>query len=218
MAAKQRIIAILRGQEAKRIRFTVATGTAGDITINPATFATVADAIEKLKIKVTVRTAFDPGVAAQYDPAAVPPIPLPWGLGAIPGFTSGELLVPPIIGRDQEEYAIHECTHAFFDLQSIDIGATEDEAICYVVDALYARMTGLPQSRWGTGNPIYQASHEVAGKLLHQYQLGKVATPRVDDTAFKKLVLTVAMHPTYLTDTAGLIHWFAGADHYTHDG
>ena len=218
MTAKQRIVAILRGQEAKRIRFTVATGTAGDITINHTTFATVADAIEKLKIKVTVRGHFDAGVAGEYHPDAVPPVPLPMGLGVIPGFASGELLVPPIVGRDQEEYAIHECMHAFFDLQSIDIGATEDEAICYLVDALYARMTGLPPSRWGTGNPIYQASHDVARKLLHQYQLGNVALPRVDNTAFKTLVLAVAMHPTYLTDTAGLIHWFTGASHYTHDG
>jgi hypothetical protein len=218
MTAKQRIIAILRGQEAKRIRFTVATATAGDIIINRTTFATVADAIEKLKIKVTVRPHFDPGVAAEYHTGAVPPIPLPMGLGAIPGFTSGELLVPQIVGRDQEEYAIHECTHAFFDLQSVDIGATEDEAICYVVDALYARMTGLPPSRWGTAAAIYHASHDVARRLLHQYQLGDVAIPTVDDTAFKTLVLAVAIDPTYLTGTAGLIHWFTGNNRYTHDG
>jgi hypothetical protein len=215
--AKQRIIAILRGDEAKRIRFTAATTTAGDITINHTTFTTVADAIEKLKIKVTVRTHFDSGAAAEYHPDAVPPVPLPMGLGAIPGFTSGELLVPSIVGRDQEEYAIHECTHAFFDLQSIDVGATEDEAICYVVDALYARMTGLPRSRWGA-QPIYQASHDVAGRLLHQYQLGIVGTPRVDDTAFKRLTLAVATDPTYFSGTAGLIHWFTGDNHYTHDG
>jgi len=78
MTAKQRIIAILRGQEAKRIRFTVTTATAGDITVNHATFATVADAIENLKIKVTVRGHFDPGVAAEYHTDAVPPI-LPAG-------------------------------------------------------------------------------------------------------------------------------------------
>jgi hypothetical protein len=216
--AKQRVIAILRGQEAKRIRFTAATATAGDITINHTTFAIVADAIEKLKIKVTVRKHFNPGVAAEYHPDAVPPIPLPRGLGAIPGFTSGELLVPPILGRDQEEYAIHECTHAFFDLQSINIGATEDEAICYVVDALYARMTGLPPSRRGTARPIYQASHDVARGLLHHYQLGDVAVPKVDDTAFKILVLAVAIDPTYFSRTAGLIHWFTGDNRYTHDG
>jgi hypothetical protein len=216
--AKQRIIAILRGHEAKRIRFTAATTTAGDITINRTTFATVADAIENLKIKVTVRTHFDPGAAAHYDPDAVPPVPLPTGLGTIPGFTSGELLVPPIVGRDQEEYAIHECTHAFFDLQSIDVGATEDEAICYVVDALYARMTGLPRTRWGTASSIYHASHDVARGLLHQYQLGDVAIPTVDDTAFKTLVLAVATDPYYFSKTAGLIHWFTGDNRYTHDG
>ena len=80
----------------------------------------------------------------EYDTDAVP------ALGAIPGFSSGQLLVPPIVGRDQESSAMHECTHAFFDLQSIDIRAAEEEAICYVVGALYDRMTGLPRARWGT--------------------------------------------------------------------
>ena len=119
-AAKQRVISLLRGQEAKRIRFIATTASGGDITINHTTFATVANAIESHKIKVTVKTHFDnDSVAAQYDPDAVP------SLGAIPGFTSGQLLVPPIVGRDEEGSAMHECTHAFFDLQSIDVGALE---------------------------------------------------------------------------------------------
>jgi hypothetical protein len=58
--------------------------------------------------------------------------------------------VPPIVGRDEERSVMHESTHAFFDLQSIDILAAEEEAICYVVGGLYERMTGLPQWRWGT--------------------------------------------------------------------
>ena len=78
--AKQRVIALLRGQEAKRIRFIATTATAGDITINHTTFATVANAIESHKVKVTVKAHFDnEDVEAQYDPDAVP------ALGMIPG-------------------------------------------------------------------------------------------------------------------------------------
>ena len=211
-SARHRVIALLRGHEAKRIRFTATTASVGDVTVNHTTFATVANAIESHKIKVTVKTHFDnDDVAAQYDSDAVP------SLGAIPGFTSGQLLVPPIVGRDEEGSAMHECTHAFFDLQSIDIGATEEEAISYVVGALYERMMGMPKSRWGT-DLIFQASHAVAGGLLHQYQLGNVAIPKVDDTAFKTLVLAVALDSYYFSRTAGIIRWFRGKSRYKHDG
>ena len=212
-AAKQRVIALLRGPEAKRIRFTAATASAGDITINHTTFATVANAIEMHKIKVSVKIfGEDENADAEYDTDAVP------ALGAVPGFSSGQLLVPPIVGRDQESSAMHECTHAFFDLQSIDIRAAEEEAICYVVGALYDRMTGLPRARWGTP-PDYQAGYVVAGGLLHQYQLGDVAIPKVDDTDFKAVVLAVATSPAYFTHTAGLIRWLSGKDdRYNNDG
>lgn len=51
MATKERILALLRGTEAGRIRFTVAT-TDGLVTINRAVFETVATAIQTGKIKV----------------------------------------------------------------------------------------------------------------------------------------------------------------------
>ena len=104
MATKERILALLRGAEAGRIRFTVAT-TDGLITINRAVFATVASAIQTGKIKVTPQAVFAPGVGAEYHP------------GAVPGGPSGELLIPPLFGREQEGMAMHELTHAFFDLQ-----------------------------------------------------------------------------------------------------
>jgi hypothetical protein len=121
------------------------------------------------------------------------------------------------VGRDQEGSAIHECTHAFFDLQSIDIQATEEETISYVVDALYTRMTGMPKSRWGS-EQVFQTSQTVAGKLLHQYQLGGAGPPKVDDTDFKTVVLAVATDSVYFTHPAGLIRWFVRRDRYQHDG
>ena len=129
MATKERILALLRGTEAGRIRFTVAT-TDGLVTVNRAVFETVATAIQTGKIKVTPQAVFSPGVGAEYH------------TGAVPGGPSGELLIPPLFGREQEGMAMHELTHAFFDLKSTNITATEEEAVCYVVDALYFRMTG----------------------------------------------------------------------------
>jgi hypothetical protein len=80
-------------------------------------FETVASAIQTGKIKVTPQAVFSPGVGAEYHS------------GAVPGCPSGELLVPPLFGREQEGMAMHELTHAFFDLQSINITATEEEAV-----------------------------------------------------------------------------------------
>jgi hypothetical protein len=212
-AAKQRVIAILRGEEAKRIRFTTATTSAGDITISPTTFATVANAIEGHKILVSVKVPSDDDPGAQYNSDAVPP-----GLGSVQGFSSGQLFVPPIVGREQERSVMHECTHAFFDLQSIDIKATEEEAVCYFVGALYERMTGLPKWRWGT-QPIYEQGYVAAGHLLHQYQVGVAGIPKVDDTDFRTLVLAVATDPFYFNRRAGLIRWLSGEnDRYKNDG
>ena len=203
MATKERIIAMLRGDEAGRIRFTV-SATVGPITINRATFATIATAVQAGKIKITPQAVFRPGVGAEYHS------------GAVPGGPSGELLVPPIFGRVQEGLAMHECTHAFFDLQKIDITATEEEAVCYVVDALYFRMTGLTRPRWS--NEPHKTAGSVADGLLRQYAVGVAGIPKVDDSTWRALVLAVAINPTYFLDTAGLIHWFSGTDRYTHDG
>jgi hypothetical protein len=212
-AAKQRVIALLRGEEAKRIRFTAATTSAGDITINPTTFAAVANAIEMHKIQVSPKIfSKDEGAAARYNSDAVA------ALGKVQGFSSGQLLVPPIVGRDQERFVMHECTHAFFDLQSINIRAAEEEAICYVVSALYARMTALPRWRWGA-QPLFQEGDVAAVGLLHQYQLGVAGIPVVDDTAFKALVLAVATDPHYFLGTPGLVNWLSGKDdRYDNDG
>jgi hypothetical protein len=81
MAVKERVLHVLRGHEAGRIRFKVSTKTGGVTTINRASFEMVASAIQAGKIKVTPRTVFRAGVGAEYHG------------GAIPGASSGELLV-----------------------------------------------------------------------------------------------------------------------------
>jgi hypothetical protein len=209
MAMKERVINLLLGPEALRIRFKVTT-TSGPVTINRATFATVAKAIKDGKIGVTPFTP-DNSAGAKYDPDAAP------------GAPSGQLLVPPILGRFEEAAVMHESTHAFFDLTKSGIGATEEEAVCYIVTALYYRMTGLTPARWTVGS---LAAKSVVDKLLHQYQVGVAGIPVADVGAFRSLVLGVALDPTYLfPDTltsgtpAGLFGGFLGGPtSYTHDG
>jgi hypothetical protein len=212
MGAKERIMHVLRGQEAARIRFKAPTKTSGTITINRASFATVASAIQAGKIKVTPRTTFRQGVGAEYHG---------W---ASPGAPSGELLIPPIFGRQQEGEVIHECTHAFFDLTRSGVGAAEEEAICYVVDALYFRMTGLTTHRWN--NEPHATAKAVADGLLRQYAKGDIPVPTVSEKEWHVLVLAVMLNPTYLLPAPGSTQTPAGLfggvlggpTSYTHDG
>jgi hypothetical protein len=214
MALKEHVLGLLRGPEASRIRFTAPT-TTGPITINRATFATVASAIDAGKIGVTPFTPTKLAGAKYFQPA---------GPGAPP---SGQLHVPPILGRIHEGEVMHECTHAFFDLKKTAIGARDEEAVCYVVSALYYRMTGLTPARW-TGAEPYITAKSVVDALLHQYAVGVAGIPVVNAGAFRTLVIAVQLSPTYLIPDpdspmsgtpAGLFGgFFGGPTSYTHDG
>jgi hypothetical protein len=209
MATKERVLDLLWGQEASRIRFTVPAST-GTITIDRMVFATVANAIVAGKVRVEPHATFRAGVGAEYDTAAAPAV------GAFRAAPSGALRIPPIVGREQAGMVMHECTHAFFDLTQSAIRATEEEAVCYVVNALYFRMTGLTPARW-TNEP-HKTAKSVADGLLRQYAVGVAGIPAVTRATWTNLVLAVAVNPTYFPDTAGLPRWFFGTDTYTNDG
>lgn len=210
MAMKERVRNLLLGPEASRIRFTAPT-ISGPVTINKATFTAVATAINAGKIGVTPFTPTASAGAKYVQPA---------GPGAPP---SGQLLIPPILGRFEEAAVMHESTHAFFDLTKSGIGATEEEAVCYIVTALYYRMTGFRLARWTVTS---LRAKSVVDALLHQYQVGVAGIPSVNTDAFRSLVLGVALSPTYLfPDTltsgtpAGLFGGLLGGPtSYTHDG
>src|SRR5262249_13976024 len=125
--------------------------------ISYSSFLKVAHAIDAGTITVNTMSDFPPGVGAQYDPAI------------------NEIQTPPIIGRSEEGMIMHECTHAFFDLDHSAIGALEDEAAAYVVGAMYFRMTGMPQPRWNA--ELYEQGGVVAAGLLKQYQAGTKGIP-----------------------------------------
>jgi hypothetical protein len=136
------------------------------------------------------------------------------------------LFIPRIFGRGEEGLTLHECTHAFFDLNKIKITAENEEAICYVVDALYFRMTALPQSRW-TKSP-HSTARLVADGLLKEYAAGTHAIPEVNATSWHIVRLAVMTDPIYLTRPPGfpaqLLPGFAkqllgiGPDSYDNDG
>lgn len=207
MTIKDQTPRLLRGREADRIRFVVTTSI-GKITINRAVFETVALAIEGGKIGVRTVSTFDAGVGAQYSSDATA------------GASSGELEVPPICGCVQEGYVLHECIHAYFDLKKSTIRATEEEAVAFVVNALYFRMTGLAPARWNA--EPHATAKAVADELLRRYQAGTPPTPEVGTKTWGALVLAVGLHDVYFTAPAGLPRWLPipglGTDTYAHNG
>ena len=188
---RRRVLNILRGHEAARIRFTVPVGSA-TITINTHTFQDVARAIEADDIAIDVDTPMPAGVGAQY-------------LDDV-----DTLQIPPIFGREQEGELLHECTHAWFDLKSTSIPALDEEATAYVVSSLYFRVSGLTSTRW-TNNPHPKAG-VVANGLLKQYQAGTPGVPAVDPGAWASLKTAIQGDPVYVGGPA------ATGGSYTHDG
>lgn len=213
MTQRDRVLALLRGNEARRIRFTVPSASV-PVTINHATFTAVANAIVAGKIGVSPFAVVAGGALAEYHQPAGPTAP-----------STGQLMVPPILGRIDEAAVMHESTHAFFDLTTSNILATEEEAVSYIVSALYHRMTGLTPARWTGAEPFISAK-VVADALLHEYQRGKVAVPPVDAGQFQTLMLAVATTPSYLLPStpgggtpAGLFGGLLGGPvRYVHNG
>ena len=97
MSNRERVLHVLRGPEASRIRFTF-PAVGGSITVNHMTFDRVANAIDHGAIRITVKRTFPPGVHARY-------------------LTDKNIIeTPPVIGRVDAGMVLHECTHAAFDL------------------------------------------------------------------------------------------------------
>ncbi len=200
MTTRQRVLDLLRGPQASRIRFTFPF-FAGTVTISPVSFRHVATAIERGTMRLQVTNAFPPGVAGQY----------------ISG-TPNTLRIKPIFGRIEEGLVLHECTHAIFDLTHTHVTANDDEAASYVVDALYFRMTGLRRPRW-SGEP-HATAGAVADALLRNYAAGTRGIPAIDAPNWNNLKATIMLHPVYntpITHPAGVLGTLFGGE-YPHDG
>jgi hypothetical protein len=197
MTTRQRVLELLRGPEARRIRFTFPF-FAGTVTITSVSFAHVARAIEAGTMRIDVTNAFPAGVAGQY----------------ISG-TPNVLRIKPIHGRVEEGLVLHECTHAIFDLTHTHVTARDDEAASYVVDALYFRMTGLRRPRWNA--EPHATAGAVADNLLHHYAVGTPGIPAIDQASWDALRMTIMLHPVYAGGPAGLIGTIFHSE-YPHDG
>jgi hypothetical protein len=198
MTTRQRVLDLLRGPVAGRIRFTFPF-FAGTVTISPVSFRHVANAIERGHLRLDVTNTFPPGVAGQY----------------VSG-TPNTLRIKPISGRVEEGLVLHECTHAIFDLTHTRVNGNDDEAASYVVDALYFRMTGLRRPRW-SGEP-HATAGAVADALLREYQAGTRGIPAIDATAWNNLKFQISLHPVYVTGPAGILGSLFGPTEYPHDG
>jgi hypothetical protein len=197
MTTRAKILNLLRGSVAARIRFTFPFRF-GTVTIAGASFGRVARAIEGGQVSLQVTTTFPSGVAGTYTSG-----------------TPNVLRVAPLVGRVEEGLLLHECTHAVFDLTRTKVTDNEDEAASYVVDALYFRMTGLRRERWNA--EPHATAGDVADDLLRQYQAGRVAIPPVDPALWNSLRATVALHPVYRWGTSGIIGVLLGNE-TGHDG
>jgi hypothetical protein len=197
MTTRDKILSLLRGPIVARIRFTFPF-KAGTVSIAPASFHRVADAIETGKVSLVVTNTFPAGTGGSY--------------------TSGSpntLRVAPLIGRVEEGLLLHECAHAVFDLTKTQVTDNEDEAASYVVDALYFRMTGLQRPRWDAS--LHGAAGKVADALLRQYQAGRTGLPAVDPVAWTALQAQIMLHPVYRWGTSGILGTLLGAG-TGHDG
>ncbi|HEV7257459.1 MAG TPA: hypothetical protein VGN82_06720 [Bosea sp. (in: a-proteobacteria)] len=204
MAAKERLIQVLLGPAASRIRFSFPSGNRW-ITLGPGTFQRVASGIRANTVHIQTSTQFPPNTGAQYFAAAdlsnTPPVP-----------RANTLLMPPILGRVGESTALHECVHAAYDLFRTNINAWDEEASAYVAHVLYCKMTGLKQPRWSA--PIADVASATADGLLAEYQRGAVRVPQVSRVSWELLRFAVLTSPTYLYANSPVLM----QQNYNHDG
>jgi hypothetical protein len=196
MSARLRILQILNGHEASRIRFSFPMGGT-NITVSSHTFHRVLRAIRHDHIHVEVTTALRQGIAAEYDP-----------------FTD-TMYVRGVIGRKHEGVVLHECTHAFFDIERTYIDALHDEAAAYLVSVMYYRMTGRPSPAGRPGwknSSLLSEAVVVADALLQDYQRGTTAVPAVNAAAWADLMSAIRHHPEYRHKSPGT------GRSYLHDG
>jgi hypothetical protein len=182
MSAEGRVLGILRGREASRIRFSFTSSAGGIVSINRTNFERVAAAIEHVPpgVHVSVTTSLPPLVAARYSP------------------DTNTLEIHPIIGRAEEGSVLHESVHASLDLTLSGLPGLDDEVAAYIVEVLYYRMTGLPRARFS--GPIHSLANAVATSILEGN--------RIDMTALNALRRAILASSAYspLVDGAPYFH------------
>lgn len=179
MTTRERVLRVLRGSAADRTRFSFTDSNGRTVRVSGATYRRVAGAIESGRI-VLVEDPTLTGGAAVYNPAN--------RTRANGMRVSGTLRVPRIRGRVQQGFLIHEATHASFDMTHTNgLPVMDEEASCYIAEALFYRRMGLDRRRYRSN--AWGEAVQVVNSLLRN---GSINT-----TALNNLRNAVATHPVY---------------------
>ena len=125
---KQNIIDIMKGSRAQSINFSFTGSTGMKITIEPAHFTTVANAISEDRIKI-VEGGVSPGMAKYSSKTQ--------GTDA-----ANTLYVPRNSNASSKDFkglVVHEAVHAIFDLYRSSVPWLDNEAAAYVAQGYYLR-------------------------------------------------------------------------------
>jgi hypothetical protein len=134
---KQTVIDILRSTETQTINFSFTGSTGMKITIQPAHFARVADAIAEDRISVVYRGGGIARGMAKYSSKAE-------GTDAANTFYIGRNSAS---SNDFKGLMVHEAVHAIFDLWSSRVPWLDNEAAAYIAQGYFLRNVGYARSR-----------------------------------------------------------------------
>lgn len=199
--SRERVLQVLRGNNAQRINFRISLGTR-TIEVNGSTFRRVADAIEAGRVNLFVlRENQMPtvGAAAVYSSVA--------GVATNPGYTSlfrsstipaNSLFIQRLHGRVEESLLIHEAVHASLDLtRSNYLTVGGDEAICYIAEVLYRRITGLENSRVTWGEDIRTVALPLVNSMVQSRNFLSNRPIEVDQELLLDLVFAINKNSLY---------------------
>ena len=174
--SRQQVLNILRGTYASRVRFSF-SHSGRTVTVNRTTFERVASAIENGRVNLDITGAMTtPGAGAEYNSG------------------TNTLRVPPIHGRIQEAYLIHESVHASLDLtRSTGLTVPLDEAVCYIAEVIYYRRTGLARGR--VNEALRNAANPIADSI--------VRTGTADTALITNLMTAISNHSVYSANASG---------------
>jgi hypothetical protein len=142
MGVKEKMIEILRSDEASRINFSFRGSSGATISVSGSSFRRVATALANGSISV-VEGHFTRDIAmysARAD-AATNVAANTFYLGRNPRYS-----------RLFNALIVHESVHASFDLTSTTIPWLDNEAAAYIAQAYYARNSGLPRTAFEYGS------------------------------------------------------------------
>lgn len=142
MGVKEKMIEILRSDEASRINFSFRGSSGATISVSGSSFRRVATALANGSINVVEgRFTTDIAMYSARADSATNVAANTFYLGRNPRYS-----------RLFNALIVHESVHASFDLTSTSIPWLDNEAAAYIAQAYYARNSGLPRTAFEYGS------------------------------------------------------------------